>query len=146
MRGIDYPQGHIFSYFSPEERVPAKHPLRTIKQHADAVLKELSAVFNAMYSDTGRPSIPPERLLKSLLLIALYSVRSDRLFCETLDYNILFRWFLDMNLEEASFDASSFSKNRERLLTHNVSQRFFDAVGLDEELQTQSATGPGTTG
>jgi transposase len=81
-----------------------------------------------MYSDTGRPSIPPERLLKSLLLIALYSVRSDRLFCETLDYNILFRWFLDMNLEEASFDASSFSKNRERLLTHNVSQRFFDAV------------------
>lgn len=128
MRGIDHPQGHLFSYFSPEDRVPEKHPLRDIKRNADAVLKELSPVFNAMYSATGRPSIPPERLLKSLLLIALYSVRSDRLFCEMLDYNILYRWFLDMNLEEASFDASSFSKNRERLLSHNVSQRFFDAV------------------
>jgi transposase len=128
MRGIDHPQGHLFSYFSPEDRVPVKHPLRDIKRNADVVLKELSPVFNAMYSDTGRPSIPPERLLKSLLLMALYSVRSDRLFCEMLDYNILYRWFLDMNLDEASFDASSFSKNRERLLSHNVSQRFFDAV------------------
>lgn len=128
MRGEHDPQGHMFSYFSPEERVPSKHPLRAIRTDADAVLKELSPVFDAMYSDTGRPSIPPERLLKSLLLIALYSVRSDRLFCEMLDYNILFRWFLDMNLEESSFDASSFSKNRERLLEHSVSQRFFDAV------------------
>jgi len=128
MRGEQHPQGHMFSYFSPEERVPAKHPLRQIKIHTDEVLKSLSTVFDAMYSDVGRPSIPPERLLKSLLLIALYSVRSDRLFCETLDYNILFRWFLDMNLEEPSFDASTFSKNRERLLEHDVSQRFFDAV------------------
>lgn len=128
MRGSHDPQSHMFSYFSPEERVPAAHPLRAIKQHADAALRELSPVFDQMYSEVGRPSIPPERLLKSLLLMALYTVRSDRLFCEMLDYNILYRWFLDMNLEERSFDASSFSKNRERLLTHRVSQRFFDAV------------------
>lgn len=128
MRGVNQRQGRMFSYFSPEDRVPVRHPLRKIRADADAALKELSAVFDEMYSDTGRPSIPPERLLKSLLLIALYSVRSDRLFCEMLDYNILFRWFLDMDLEEASFDASTFSKNRERLLTHDVSQRFFDAV------------------
>ncbi len=128
MRGINDPQGHMFSYFSPEARVPATHPLRLIKQQAEAVLRQLSPTFSAMYSETGRPSIPPERLLKSLLLIALYSVRSDRLYCETLDYNILFRWFLDMNLEEPSFDASTFSKNRERLLAHRVAQRFFDAV------------------
>jgi transposase len=118
----------MFSYFSPENRVPAAHPLRAIKRHADAALKELSPIFEQMYSEVGRPSIPPERLLKSLLLMALYTVRSDRLFCEMLDYNILYRWFLDMNLDERSFDASSFSKNRERLLTHRVSQRFFDAV------------------
>ncbi len=128
MRGNHDPQSHMFSYFSPEERVPASHPLRAIKRHADAALKDLSPLFDEMYSEVGRPSIPPERLLKSLLLMALYTVRSDRLFCEMLDYNILYRWFLDMNLEERSFDASSFSKNRERLLTHRVSQRFFDAV------------------
>jgi len=128
VRGNHDPQSHMFSYFSPEERVPATHPLRAIKQHADAALQELSPVFDQMYSEVGRPSIPPERLLKSLLLMALYTVRSDRLFCEMLDYNILYRWFLDMNLEERSFDASSFSKNRERLLNHRVSQRFFDAV------------------
>ena len=81
-----------------------------------------------MYSNTGRPSIPPERLLKAQLLIALYSVRSDRMFCEQLNYNILFRWFLDMNHEEPSFDATSFTKNRERLLVHDVSLKFFDAV------------------
>src|SRR5258705_569457 len=128
MRGSKDPQGGMFSYFSPEERVPPQHPLRRIKVDADAILKQLSPTFEVMYSATGRPSIPPERLLKSLLLIALYSVRSDRLFCELLDYNILYRWFLDMNLEEASFDASTFSKNRERLVEHEVSQRFFDAV------------------
>jgi transposase len=128
LRGKKDTQSHIFSYFSPEERVPTKHPLRQIKAYADEALKELSPVFDQMYSNVGRPSIPPERLLKSMLLMALYSVRSDRLFCEMLDYNILYRWFLDMDLEEASFDASSFSKNRERLLNHRVSQRFFDAV------------------
>lgn len=128
MRGEVNPQGHVFSYFSPEERVPADHPLRSIKTYADGALKSIRPVLNAMYSAIGRPSIPPERLLKSSLLMALYSVRSDRLFCETLDYNILFRWFLDMSLEEASFDASTFSKNRERLVEHAVALKFFDAV------------------
>lgn len=128
MRGELNPQGHLFSYFSPEERVPSVHPLRAIKHHADKALESLGATFEAMYSDTGRPSIPPERLLKASLLMALYSVRSDRLFCESLGYNILFRWFLDMSLEEASFDPSTFSKNRERLIEHEVAAAFFDAV------------------
>src|SRR5581483_3501107 len=99
-----------------EARVPATHPLRSIKGYADTALKSLNRDFDELYASTGRPSIPPERLLKASLLIALYSVRSDRLFCEMLDYNILFRWFLDMNLEEASFDATTFTKNRDRLL------------------------------
>ena len=128
MRGHIDPQGHLYSYFSPEERVPLNHPLRTIKAHADAALKQIRFVFDSLYSESGRPSIPPERLLKAQLLIALYSVRSDRLFCETLDYNILFRWFLDMNLDEASFDASTFSKNRERLAKEDVALKFFDAI------------------
>lgn len=128
MLGQDANQGFMFTYLSPEQRVPKSHPLRTIKAFADRVLKELNPTFKVMYSKTGRPSIPPERLLKAQLLIALYSVRSDRMFCEQLDYNILFRWFLDMNLEESSFDATSFTKNRERLLSRDVSLKFFDAV------------------
>ena len=128
MRGHISPQSHLFSYFSPEERVPAKHPLRSIKAYTDAALVEIRPLLDGIYSEIGRPSIPPERLLKAQLLIALYSVRSDRLFCETLDYNILFRWFLDMGLEEASFDASTFSKNRERLAEEEVALKFFDAV------------------
>jgi transposase len=108
--------------------VPADHPIRLIKQQADAALQTLDRTFAEMYSDVGRPSIPPERLLKAQLLIALSSVRSDRLFCERLDYDILFRWFLDMNLEEPSWDHSTFSANRDRLLAHDVACRFFDAV------------------
>jgi len=128
MRGDDDKQDFIFSYISPEQRVPADHPLRPVKAFADDILKGMSQTFDKMYSHTGRPSIPPERLLKSMILMALYSVRSDRLFCETLDYNILFRWFLDMSLDERSFDHSVFSKNRDRLLEHEVSRRFFDGV------------------
>jgi transposase len=128
MRGEVNRQGHMFSYFSPEQRVPRAHPLRTIKAYADEVLGSMSARFDEMYSDTGRPSIAPERLLKSCVLIARYSVRSDRLFCEMLDYHILFRWFLDMDLEEAAFDASTFSKNRERLIAHDIGREFFDRV------------------
>jgi transposase len=115
MRGHVDPQSHMFSYFSPEERVPAKHPLRSIKGYADSALKQIRPVLDRIYSQIGRPSIPPERLLKAQLLIALYSVRSDRLFCETLDYNILFGRFLDMGLDGPSFDASTFSKNRDWL-------------------------------
>jgi transposase len=128
MRGADDKQASMFSVISPERRIPADHPLRRIKAMADEILAELSATFDAMYSRVGRPSIPPERLLKSQILIALYSVRSDRQFCEQLDYNLLFRWFLDMSADEPTFDASSFSRNRDRLLDADVAAKFFAAV------------------
>lgn len=118
----------MFSLSGPEDRVPADHPLREVKRLADEALKQLSPVFDGMYSARGRHSIPPERLLKATLLIALHSVRSERLFCEQLDYNLLFRWFLDMGLEEKSFDHSTFSFNRERLLMHDVAKQFLGAV------------------
>jgi transposase len=110
MRGTDDKQGSMFSFVSPEKRVAPDHPLRRIKAMADKILVGLTKTFDAMYSAVGRPSIPPERLPKSQILIALYSVRSDRQFCEQLDYNLLFRWFLDMNADEPTFDASSFSR------------------------------------
>src|SRR5687768_8122118 len=128
MRGVDDKQASMFSVISPDRRVPADHPLRQIKRMADEVLASLSSTFDAMYSRIGRPSIPPERLLKSQVLMALYTVRSDRQFCEQLDYNLLFRWFLDMNADEPTFDASSFSRNRDRLLDHDVAGKFFAAV------------------
>ncbi len=128
MRGHVNPQEMLFSYVSPESRVSVTHPLRSIKTVADQVLRELSSTFAAMYSAMGRPSIPPERLLKSEVLIALYSVRSRRLFCERLDTDLLFRWFLDMSLDEPGFEHSTFSQNSERLLANAVAQRFFDAV------------------
>lgn len=113
---------------SPEDRVPGDHPLRAIKKLADKALAGLSPVFDAMYAGTGRPSIPPERLLKSTLLMALYTVRSERQFCEQLDYNLLFRWFLDMDMVEESFVPTVFTKNRDRLLAHDVAGEFFRAV------------------
>jgi transposase len=128
MRGQTDAQPGIFHYFQPDDLVPADHPLRRVKAWAEQALRTLEPVFRAMYSERGRPSVPPEQLLKSQLLIALYSVRSDRLFCEQLAYNFLFRWFLDLAPEAAPFDASTFSKNRERLLTHDVAHQFFDAV------------------
>ncbi len=128
MRGHVDPQGSMFSYFSPESRVPETHPLRAIKRDADTVLASLSGEFDELYAESGRPSIPPERLLKASLLIALYSVRADRMFCEMLDYNILFRWFLDMSLEELGLDQSNFSRLRERLDKTDLACRFFDAV------------------
>jgi transposase len=118
----------MLTFIDTETRVPPNHPLRTIKRVADDALARLSAELDRMYAEVGRPSIPPERLLKASLLIALYSVRSERAFCEELDYNILFRWFLDMDLMEPSFDATSFTKNRARLLRHHVGQQLFDEV------------------
>jgi transposase len=130
MRGQDSKQATMFSFVSPEHRVPQDHPLRPIKAMADAVLASMSRTFSGMYSKVGRPSIPPERLLKAqvLMLIALYTVRSDRMFCEQLDYNLLFRWFLDMNMDDPAFDHSTFTKNRDRLLEHDVAGQFFAAV------------------
>jgi transposase len=125
----------MLTFIDTEARVPANHPLRTIKRLADEALKALSPEFDRMYAELGRPSIPPERLLKASLLIALYSVRSERAFCEELDYNILFRWFLDMDLMEPSFDATSFTKNRERLLRHRVGQQLFDEVAAFADQQ-----------
>jgi len=128
MRGTDSKQATMLSLLSPEKRVPAKHPLRAVKALADAALAELSPTFDAMYSGLGRPSIPPERLLKASLLMALYTLRSERMFCEQLDYNLLFRWFLDMNMDEPSFAPTVFTKNRQRLLEHNVASRFFGII------------------
>ena len=130
MRGRQEPQVSMLTFIDAETRVPPNHPLRTIKRVADDALARLSPEFDRMYADLGRPSVPPERLLKASLLIALYSVRSERAFCEELDYNILFRWFLDMDLMEPSFDATSFTKNRERLLRHRVGQQLFDEVAV----------------
>lgn len=135
MRGYVDPQSGLFSYVSVEERIPADHPLRRIKAQADAVLASMNAAFKAMYASGGRPSIAPERLLKASLLIALYSVRSERLFCEMLDYNLLFRWFLDMELEERSFDHSTFSTNRARLIEHDIAKQFF--AGVIEQARSQ---------
>src|SRR6478672_4112377 len=128
MRGTQDRQASMLALISIEGRIPSEHPLRGIKGMADRELLGLSRVFNQMYSKVGRPSVAPEKILKSLLLIALYSVRSERQFCEQLGYNLLFRWFLDMELEEESFDATVFSKNRDRLLEHEVGRLFFDAV------------------
>jgi transposase len=118
----------MFSLKTPAQRVPKDHPIRRIKEIADRELTRLSPVFDEMYSDEGRYSIPPETLLKALLLIALYSVRSERQLCERLQYDLLFRFFLDMGIEEDAFDHSTFSKNRVRLIEHEVAERFFEGV------------------
>ena len=128
MRGRCNPQLSMLAFVDLDARIPADHPLRAVKRLADRALAELSPVFDRMYAAGGRPSIPPERLLKAGLLIALYSIRSERAFCEELEYHLLYRWFLDIGLVDPGFDASTFAKNRERLLRHEVAQRFFDEV------------------
>ena len=128
MRGRRNPQATMLAFVDLEQRVPADHPLRRVKSLADAALVALSDHLDALYARDGRPSIPPERLLKASLLIGLYSVRSERAFCEQLDYNLLFRWFLDMDLLEPSFDQSTFVKNRRRFLADQLGQRLFDEV------------------
>lgn len=118
----------MLSLQTPEQMVPADHPLRRVKELADAALKELSSAFDEMYASSGRQSVPPETLLKGSLLMALFTVRSERMLCEQIRYNMLFRWFLDMNLSDEPFDHSTFSKNRERIMNHDVSRRFFESV------------------
>jgi transposase len=128
MRRRDEMQGSMFLYGSLEERVPAKHPLRRIRPMVDAVLKEMSPWFSKLYSKTGRPSIPPERLLRASLLQIFYSIRSERQLMEQLDYNLLFRWFVGLDLNDPVWDHSTFSKNRERLLNEKLADGFFDRV------------------
>ena len=128
MRGRQDPQISMLAFIDLDARVPAEHPLRVIRRLADEALADLSAVFDQIYAADGRPSVPPERLLKASLLLALYSVRSERFFCEQLEYNLLFRWFLQMDLVEPSFDPSTFTKNRERFLQVEIGQQLFDEV------------------
>lgn len=128
MRGRDTKQASMLCLISPESVVPADHPLRAVKRLIEVVLRELSPVFDQMYAKTGRPSIPPERLLKATVLMALYTVRSERMFCEQLGYNLLFKWFLEMDMHEPAFDPTTFGKNRERLLRHDVAGHFFRTV------------------
>src|ERR1700681_1481331 len=128
MRGTDQQQSHVFSYISPEQRVRSDHPLRPIRTMVDEILKELSPQFSKMYAKVGRPSIPPEQLLRAQLLQMLYSVRSERLLMEEMDYNVLFRWFVGLNLDDPVWDATVFSKNRDRLLEAEVAKEFLARV------------------
>jgi len=128
MRGDDQQTSHLFSYVSPDARVPPEHPLRVIRQMTDVALQALSTRFDAMYSSIGRPSIPPEQLLRALLLQALYSIRSERLLIEQLQYNLLFRWFVGLSMDEAVWVPTVFTKNRDRLLAGEVATAFFGAV------------------
>ncbi len=148
MRGPDIHQNAMFSYLSPEQRVPPDHPLRTLRQLTDRALKRLGPRFERMYSDLGRPSIAPEKLLRALLLQVLYTVRSERLLMEQLDYNLLFRWFVGLNLDDAVWVPTVFSKNRDRLLEGDVAEAFFDEVlaeaGERELLSDEHFTVDGT--
>jgi len=128
MRGSDQQQGEVFSYLSPESRVRKDHPLRAIRTMVDEVLGKLSPEFDRMYAKQGRPSIAPERLLRAQLLQMLYSVRSERLLMEEIDYSILFRWFIGLNLDEEVWDATTFTKNRDRLLEAHVARQFLAEV------------------
>ncbi len=128
MRGEDSQQEAMFSYLSPEKRVPAEHPLRRMRAMVDMVLGEMSPRFAKLYADGGRPSIAPERLLRALLLQIFYSVRSERLLMEQLDYNLLFRWFVGLAMDEPVWNHAVFSKNRERLLNEEIAEAFFRRV------------------
>src|SRR5713226_8769403 len=128
MRGVDEQQSQIFSYLSPEARVRKDHPLRAIRAMVDEVLTQMSGRFDAMYASVGRPSIAPEKLLRAQLLQMLYSVRSERLLMEEMDYNLLFRWFVGLNADDEVWDATTFTKNRDRLLEADVARQFLAQV------------------
>src|SRR3989440_7831349 len=128
MRGNDEQQLDVFSYISPEERVPQDPPLCSLRVMTDEALQQLQPRFNNLYAKIGRPSIAPEKLLRAFLLQALYSVRSERMLMEQLDYNLLFRWFVGLNMDDAIWDATVFTKNRQRLLEGDVADAFFAAV------------------
>jgi len=128
MRGPDYDQSYLFCYVSPEAFVPDQHPLRPIRIMVDDVLARLSTAFGGLYSPLGRPSVPPEQLIRALLLQLLFSIRSERMLMEQLRYNLLFRWFVGLQIEEAVWDATVFSKNRERLIKGDIAQQVLEAV------------------
>jgi transposase len=134
MRGSDEQTSHMFSYVVPEHRVRQDHPLRAIRRMTDEALVTLSPRFDRMYSDMGRPSIPPEQLLRALLLQSLYTIRSERLLMEEIDYSILFRWFVGLGMDDEIWSPTTFSKNRDRLLEGDVAAAFFDAV-IDQARQ-----------
>src|SRR5215207_6765947 len=135
MRGMPERQMAMLSTLSPEDLIPEDHPIRRIGVVVDAVLAELDDELTAMYATTGRPSVPPEQLLKATVLMAMYSIRSERAFCERLNYDLLFKWFLDLGIDAAAFDPTTFSKNRQRLLDHEIADRFFAAVVRQAKLR-----------
>lgn len=128
MRGTDEKQAWMFSYISAEKRVPKDHPLKAVRTMVDAILMEMSPAFETLYSKAGRLSIAPEKLMRALLLQVLYTVRSERLLMEQLDYNLLFRWFVGLSMDDKVWDATVFSKNRERLLDGDIARIFFEQV------------------
>ncbi len=128
MRGDDRKQDDMFSYISPEQRIPQDHPLRGIRKMVDEILRDLSPEFSKLYAKTGRPSIAPEKLLRALLLQVLYTVRSERQLVEQLDYNLLFRWFVGLSMDDPIWDVTVFTKNRERLLSGEIDRLFFEQV------------------
>lgn len=130
MRGADERSGAMFSYVSLEDRVPADHPLRAIRRITDRALERLSPQFGTLYVQFGRPSIPPEQLLRALLLQALYTIRSERQLMEQLDYNLLFRWFVGLGIDDAVWSPTTFTKNRDRLLDGDIAAGFFEAIRL----------------
>src|ERR1700733_8382249 len=128
MRGEDRTSGALFSYVDIEARIPTKHPLRAMRRQTNAALSDLDGAFSALYEACGRPSIPPERLLRATLLQLLYSIRSERQLVERLEFDLLFRWFVGLSIDEKVFDASTFSKNRDRLLTQEIAQGFLSSL------------------
>jgi transposase len=140
MRGDDQGPDAMFSYIRPEQRVPADHPLRPIRAMVDGALRELSGEFARLYPKTGRPSIPPEKLLRALLLQLLYSIRSERQLMEQLDYNLLFRWFVGLSMDDPVWDATVFTKNRERLLHGDIARAFFERVLAQAQRQQLLST------
>ncbi len=135
MRGVSERQMAMLTTLSTEDLIPPAHPIRRIRIVVDEVLGDLDAEFEAMYSRIGRPSVPPEQLLKATVLMALYSVRSERAFCERLNYDLLFKWFLDLPIDAAAFDPTTFTKNRQRLLRQEIADRFFAAVVRQAKLR-----------
>jgi transposase len=135
MRGQPDPQLAMLTSLSTEDLIPPEHPIRKIRVVVDTVLAELDPVFDAMYAAGGRHSVPPETLLKATVLMAMYSIRSERAFCERLNYDLLFKWFLDMRIDQPAFDPTTFTKNRARLLEHEVADEFFAAVVRQAQLR-----------